>query len=476
MASTILRVAFAFFLLLFYININAQNWEWQNAKPQGNALSGIFFVDHLNAWACGDFGTILHTTDGGESWIEQERVTESRLQDIHFINTDIGFAVTGRGEILGTTNGGAEWEVQYNDEAYYLNAVHTASSETAFAVGGGHNISGTYGSIFFTNDRGETWQPIITEWDKGIMNDITFVDSLQGWACGLDGVIKHTTDGGVTWSDQTLDAEHIIQLLSFTDSEEGWAIGYGAPSSEYNVVLLKTIDGGDHWFMQSSFPYITPKKLSFVDNQRGWMIAEEYPSNEVVLMATTDGGQNWEVQPLMTAGTIQAGFFLGEGMDWLVGDGGLMMFSSDDGMNWSPYSAHATYGYLVDVHFINAEKGWSVGAEIISTENGGETWTQHDLGYTNSWKCVNFLDEQHGWILASQPSPQPFLLFTSNGGLAWDKRDIQLVETAHDAFFVDEMNGWVAGDGSIVHTNDGGISWTEQHASDDIFVYTFVFF
>ena len=36
-------------------------------------LHGIHFVDELRGWAVGDFGSVLHTADGGKSWKVQRR-------------------------------------------------------------------------------------------------------------------------------------------------------------------------------------------------------------------------------------------------------------------------------------------------------------------------------------------------------------------------------------------------------------------
>ena len=44
------------------------NWEVVDT----NDVSYIFFVDNLNGWAVGQTGKILHTTNGGVTFIEDE--------------------------------------------------------------------------------------------------------------------------------------------------------------------------------------------------------------------------------------------------------------------------------------------------------------------------------------------------------------------------------------------------------------------
>ena len=62
------------FVLAFLFSISFQikaQWFWQNPLPQGNNLLDVFFIDENTGWAVGVKGSIIHTTDGGESWKTQ---------------------------------------------------------------------------------------------------------------------------------------------------------------------------------------------------------------------------------------------------------------------------------------------------------------------------------------------------------------------------------------------------------------------
>ena len=465
MRTFMLKVCIFFFLIPLHTNTYSQSWEWQHAKPQGNALTNVFFVDSQHGWASGLFGTILHTNDGGLSWTEQERVTNNFVMDVHFANTDIGFAVTNEGEILGTTNSGIEWQVQFNNSDYGFVAVHATSSQSAIAVGSVHS----YGSIVSTNDGGQSWQPVLTEWSGGFL-DVTFVDSFHGWACGLDGLMKHTTDGGFTWSDQTSGVDYPIRSVSFINSDVGWATGSGSSSSTYPPALLKTEDGGNNWFIQYILPNMAPHWMSFIDELQGWMIAYKgYPYGKFVLLSTIDGGYNWIEHSEITKGTLQAGYFTDDGNDWIVGYGGLMLFSTDNGWNWSSYSEHKTYEDLNAVHFVNVEKGWAVGSDLLLTEDGGNNWALQETPYFTEAQAISFVDDQTGYILAHPGAAgHEFVLYTDDGGMEWGKREIPTTSDFFDVFFTDENNGWVVGDyGLIYHTQDAGLNWILQDSLGD---------
>src|SRR5262249_33129424 len=59
-------------------------WHWQNPLPQGNTLRGASFVDANSGTAVGDYGTIVRTTDGGNSWTIQSSGTTQTLWAVSF--------------------------------------------------------------------------------------------------------------------------------------------------------------------------------------------------------------------------------------------------------------------------------------------------------------------------------------------------------------------------------------------------------
>ncbi len=74
-----------------------------------------------------------------------------------------------------------------------------------------------------------------------------------------------------------------------------------------------------------------------------------------------------------------------------------------------------------------------------------------------------FLDQNEGWLVGTISSVST-ILHTTDGGATWtvlfnDSTDFIM----YDVFFVDSNVGWiVGGEGTIWHTVDGGITWTDQ--------------
>jgi hypothetical protein len=64
-------------------------------------------IDAANGTAVGDNGTILHTSDGGSTWVPQTSGTTKNLYGLNFSNSSTGTIVGEDGTILRTTTGGA---------------------------------------------------------------------------------------------------------------------------------------------------------------------------------------------------------------------------------------------------------------------------------------------------------------------------------------------------------------------------------
>ncbi len=68
-------------------------WVWQNPLPQGNDLRGASFVDATTGTVVGYYGTIVRTTDGGNSWTIQTSGTTQNLWAVSFADVNNGTAV-----------------------------------------------------------------------------------------------------------------------------------------------------------------------------------------------------------------------------------------------------------------------------------------------------------------------------------------------------------------------------------------------
>src|SRR5215208_7079368 len=72
---------------------SSAKWRWQNPLPQGNNLRAASLVDANTGTLVGDYGTIVRTTDGGNSWTIQSSGTTEILWGVSFTDGNNGTAV-----------------------------------------------------------------------------------------------------------------------------------------------------------------------------------------------------------------------------------------------------------------------------------------------------------------------------------------------------------------------------------------------
>jgi photosystem II stability/assembly factor-like uncharacterized protein len=120
----------------------SSSWHWQNPLPQGNNLRGASFVDANTGTVVGDYGTIVRTTDGGNSWTVQVSSTTQKLWAVSFTDVNNGTAVGEAGIILGTTDGGDHWVPQTSGTTLQLRGVSFAGDAiNGTAVGEAGSLS-----------------------------------------------------------------------------------------------------------------------------------------------------------------------------------------------------------------------------------------------------------------------------------------------------------------------------------------------
>ena len=103
-------------------------------------------------------------------------------------------------------------------------------------------VAGYSGSLFRTQDGGETWGGIYMGVNE-LVRHVSFANANKGWTVGHRGSILHSADGGTTWVVQKTDKDTYLRDISFADENNGWAVGHGAH-------IWHTSDGGKNWQSQ----------------------------------------------------------------------------------------------------------------------------------------------------------------------------------------------------------------------------------
>ena len=505
-----------------------EDWYWQYPKPQGNTLNDIHILDENTAIAVGELGTIIQTTDGGNTWDVQHHAggtslplygvcfvdenigwaaggtwwTDQRVllktedggktwntvepdvegytlpfQDVYFVSSDTGFVFGEDGLILRTTDGGNTWTSQIiGFELHRLNSACFSSKETGWLVGYGY-----YGNtIFKTTDCGLTWEQQMIEPIVYDQRDVQFIDDSTGFIVGQTGTFLKTHDGGQTWEYQNLSERYqkweyaYFYSLHFVNADTGRIAG-----GDYYGYILKTTDGGKNWVEEKRNEEGPFYKIRFSDPKNGWAIGRYG-----VIYETADGGENW-ISQREEQYQFNSIYFVDGNTGWAVGDKGIILHTDDGGLYWYEQNHNDSLSFS-SVYAIDNQNVFAVGAVIkgnwpsytrngviLQTTNSGKTWAMQTFDTLTEFSAIVFINDSTGWITVTNGT----LLKTTNKGDAWKQVVSGLGTILDNIQFIDENTGWISfyTGKSLLKTIDGGKNWVKQFIDSSLSMYSFHF-
>ena len=113
MNKTILLILTVISILFVSKSFSQTEWK-QIDSPTDKLLRHVFFIDSTTGWCAGRDGIIIHTSDGGNTWIEQNSTVQTFIVSLFFVDKNLGWALTITDTppfgttVLETTNGGEE--------------------------------------------------------------------------------------------------------------------------------------------------------------------------------------------------------------------------------------------------------------------------------------------------------------------------------------------------------------------------------
>jgi len=124
------------------------------------------------------------------------------------------------------------------------------------------------------------------------------------------------------------------------------------------------------------------------------------------------------------------------------------------------------------VRFVDRNEGWAAGSDgaLWHTIDGGTSWELQPTMTSGMIRCVQFLTPYTGFAVAREEvqsggGSTGILLSTKDGGLTWSKLAAGALPGIQSVAFFDESNGLAFGDGTdrwpggLYHTSDGGRNW-----------------
>ena len=311
------------------------------------------------------------------------------------------------------------------------------------------------------------WHPLACEAvrNDASLRDVFFATPQRGWAVGDLGTIWHTRDGGKQWVLQQSGVNCRLEAVWFFTPDVGWTVG-GASQPYLHTgqgVVLTTRDGGDNWKHESRAKLPWLKRAGFFQDRGGWAVggssglfasgvyrAQSFGAQWIPLAGTHAGG--WTAGDLLnptegaladsnghlavlrqgrleSAASPQLGLrratrvrLTPGGKGWLVGEGGLVLWTADGGATWheppqplpEDIARHFDFA-AVAVHGSNVWIAGIPGTRIFYSPDEGRSWFASATGQTLPIWALCFCDARHGFAAGSLGT----ILATTDGGQRW---------------------------------------------------------
>jgi cysteine-rich repeat protein len=274
--------------------------------PTAENLNDVQFVNANIGWAVGQNGGFLQSLDSGRTWVARTLPAAPEtplLVDVFFMNENVGWLLDAQNELVWrTTNGGQNWLA-------------------------GPRLPESNGNINF--------------------NNLHFISNTTGWVSRFPRIIHQTTDGGVTWTQITRTSPDLRRIF-FVSETEGWGAGVATvtagDSTNDTGVIFRTQNGGRDWSrfyqaVESTVLDSTLNDIFFLDRRNGWAVG-----SQGTIATTNDGGLNWSRLRSPTTRDLNRIFFTSPTDGWIMTNGRAVFGTTDGGTNWRELQTNAPGG------------------------------------------------------------------------------------------------------------------------------------
>lgn len=205
--------------------------SWRQARvPVSVALTDAHFPQPDKGWAIGHGGVVLHSADGGASWVKQLDGRQAAM-----IEQEEAKAEAARsGEEASRRLRDAERLVAEGADKPFL-AVHFTDAKHGLVVG-------AYGLAFATADGGNTWQSLKGRIDNPRGRHLYGIhaDGKSIYLAGEQGAFYHSEDGGLHFRE--VKTPYAGTFFGVFSGSHGELIVYGLRGNIY-----RSMDHGVTW-------------------------------------------------------------------------------------------------------------------------------------------------------------------------------------------------------------------------------------
>jgi photosystem II stability/assembly factor-like uncharacterized protein len=287
-------------------------------------------------------GIVFTSTNDGITWRRDSiNVAGSRFLDIDFDDNGFGLLSTYDNKVFRTLDSGQTWGVQ---------TVGTSGTLIlGIAVNGSNGLAcGSTGKIYLTTNKGNTWVAKTSN-TTDILYDVD-IEGQRAIACGEQGRIVYSTDGGNTWTKPTTGTSARLQRVGLAGtSATACAVSQGG-------TIIRTNNGGSTWSSVTSGVSKHLNDIRFRDDKNGVIVGDAG-----VILKTTNGGASWKKDTSNTINDLKGSIIDGPNIAYAIGNKTTVLYTMNSML---PVELISFSGRRVSD---NVSLSWSVASEENSS-------------------------------------------------------------------------------------------------------------
>jgi len=414
--STLAALLGALSALAAPVSVGHSGWTWGDPTPQGENLNDVVFAG-ARGYAVGDFGTVLRSDDGGNTWIGLPSGTRNSLSLVQEV--DPNTVVVGGGcTVRESVNAGEGFQRLPLDESESKCTTTIASFSFLNASTG--FVEQSDGTVLLTIDGGQTLTPKTSvPLNGGTAEKLEFISPTIGFAVtggSGSGRIFRTTDGADSWT-QVASSPTPLADVTFVTPTTAYAVGQ-------NSTLLASTNEGVTWHtlplaLPAGTPQLSLTHISCSDVMHCLIATAPAPGgNTNVLVRTTDGGMTGSLVSPSELNLLSVAFSTASDAV-AVGQYGATVLSSDGGATFPNLISHnlrsGLHGLLrLGQSALDAYAPWPAG-QIAATTDSGESWNLLRVPTSANIEDIAFPTTQIGYALSHTGT----VYRTDDAGVSW---------------------------------------------------------
>jgi len=280
-------------------------------------------------------------------WNPVSSPVTGNLNSIYYNSS--AYLITGNaGKVLYSSNAGMNWVVQ-----------NTGVSANLQSVFGGTPVfaAGASGTIIKSTDNGLNWSAVTSPTANNINSVSNYVSVTYKIICGDGGKIYTTTNLGVNWTEVTSGTVNPLRSMYFSSSIS---------------VYRSYVCGDNGTFLKLIYTLPTPVLVTVVPYSTGvtnnfYGVTALGDSSKIMLvgsggiiMKSTNGGVNWVQQVSGTTNALRFVNAVSATDIWAGGDNGTMLHTTNGGTNWIAQTVNSTAG-INSMLLVSNIKAYAVG-------------------------------------------------------------------------------------------------------------------